>query len=297
MSPIRIAPRLSVDPRLRCGGALASSGATPLARALLLSAAMALAACGSDADDGTSSEEPDPPNGSETGVPTHTYSIVNAYPHDPEAFTQGLLYHDGFLYEGTGLPGRSSLRQVELETGDVVHQRLLADQYFGEGIALVDGRIVQLTYRSHVAFSYALGDFQPLGEFAYPTQGWGLAYDGQRLLMTDGSSTLYFRDADTFEEIGKVTVRHNGRALSNLNELEIIRGEVWANIWQTDVIARISPASGKVTGLVNLAGLLTPQEQARADVLNGIAYDAAGSRIFVTGKLWPWLFEIRLETP
>lgn len=270
-----------------------------LCRSVLLGAAIALAACGSDAGDGTSPEASEPPNGGEdgeTGVPRYTYSIVNAYPHDPEAFTQGLFYHDGVLYEGTGLPGSSSLRQVELTTGVVVRMRPLADQYFGEGIALANGRIIQLTYRSHVAFIYAADDFSPQGEFAYPTQGWGLCFDGQRLIMSDGTSTLYLRNADTFEEIGRLTVRHDGRALDNLNELEIIQGEIWANIWQTDVIARISPASGEVTGWIDLTGLLTPQERSLADVLNGIAYDAEGDRIFVTGKLWPWLFEIRLET-
>ena len=271
----------------------------PLCRSLLLGAAMALAACGSDAGDGTSPGGSTPPNGNEdgeTGVPRYTYSIVNAYPHDPEAFTQGLLYHDGFLYEGTGLLGSSSLRRVELETGVVVQMRPLDDEYFGEGIALVHGRIIQLTYRSHVAFTYAADDFSPQGEFAYPTQGWGLTHDGQRLIMSDGTSTLYFRDPDTFEETGRLAVRHDGRPVDNLNELEIIQEEIWANIWQTDVIARISPVSGEVTGWIDLAGLLTPPELARADVLNGIAYDAEGGRIFVTGKLWPWLFEIRLKT-
>lgn len=228
------------------------------------------------------------------GIPRYSYTVANIYPHDPAAFTQGLVYHEGTLYEGTGQPGASSLRQVDLQTGTVLRERRLDQTYFGEGIALVGDRILQLTYLSRKGFAYRRSDFQLLSEFTYPTEGWGLAYDGQRLLMSDGTAILYFRDPETFAEIGRTVVRYDGQELRQLNELEMVDGEVWANVWQTDLVARIDPATGEVVGWIDLAGLLTAQERSRADVLNGIAYDAAAGRIFVTGKYWPWLFEIRL---
>lgn len=232
-----------------------------------------------------------------TGIPRYSYTVTNIFPHDPDAFTQGLLYHDGYLYEGTGQYGASALRRVDLATGTVLLERQLEQTLFGEGIAMVGDRILQLTYLSRRGFAYRRDDFELLAEFAYPTEGWGLAYDGERLLMSDGTATLYFRDPDTFAETGRVVVRYDGRELRHLNELEVVDGEVWANVWQTDLVARIDPDTGEVAGWIDLAGLLTSQEQAEADVLNGIAYDEAGKRIFVTGKYWPWLFEIALTAP
>jgi len=232
-----------------------------------------------------------------TGIPRYSYTVANIFPHDPGAFTQGLSFYDGNLYEGTGQYGASTLRRVDLATGTVLLERQLEETLFGEGIALVGDRILQLTYLSRQGFAYRRDNFELLAEFTYPTEGWGLAYDGQRLLMSDGTATLYFRDPETFAETGRVVVRYDGQELLNLNELEMVDGEVWANVWQTDLIARIDPGTGEVTGWIDLSGLLTSQEQARADVLNGIAYDAAGQRIFVTGKYWPWLFEIDLTGP
>ncbi|NOX61883.1 MAG: glutaminyl-peptide cyclotransferase [Chloroflexi bacterium] len=230
-------------------------------------------------------------------APVYGYRVVHVYPHDAGAFTQGLVYDRGDLLEGTGLRGRSSLRRVDLETGAVLQQRALPAHLFGEGVALVDDRIYQLTWTSQQGFVYDRASFELLDSFTYPTQGWGLAYDGERLIMSDGSDTLYFRNPETFAELGRVKVRDGATAVTRLNELEYVQGEVWANIWLTDRIARIDPQTGQVTGWIDLTGLLTPQEQAAADVLNGIAYDPQTDRIFVTGKLWPKLFEIELVPP
>jgi len=225
------------------------------------------------------------------------FEVVARYPHDPAAFTQGLVWHDGSLYESTGLYGHSSLRQVTLETGQVLRQVDLHPSDFGEGITIWQDRIIQLTWRNNTAYVWALADFSPLGTFAYDTQGWGLTHDGGRLVMSDGTSTLYFRDPDTFAETGRVTVTAYGRQLSFLNELEWIAGGVWANVWYSDSVVRIDPESGEVTDLVDLSGLLTPEEDLAADVLNGIAHDPATGRTWVTGKRWPWLFEIELVDP
>ena len=227
-------------------------------------------------------------------TPIFDYEVVETYPHDPEAYTQGLQYVDGELYEGTGLLGRSSLRRVDLATGEVLQQIELADQYFGEGIVVIDDRIYQLTWQSHVAFLYDRESFELIDEFSYPTEGWGLTYDGEALIMSDGSSTLYHRDPETFEEVAQVVVRDGNAPVNFLNELEYIDGEVWANIWQTDEIVIIDPVSGQVAARVDFSGLLPPDVKAEADVLNGIAYDAENDRIFVTGKFWPTLFEVEL---
>ena len=229
-------------------------------------------------------------------APIYDYRLVREYPHDPEAFTQGLVYLDGVLYEGTGLEGESTLRRVDLETGEVLQSRPLEARYFGEGIAVLGDRIFQLTWKTETAFVYDRETFEPLATFAYPTEGWGLTTDGQRLIMSDGSSTLFFRDPDTFAEIGRIDVRYGDTPVANLNELEFIDGEIWANVWQADVIARIDPATGRVTGVIDLRGLLSAQDRRdhSPDVLNGIAHDPATGRIFVTGKLWPKLFEIEL---
>ena len=227
-------------------------------------------------------------------VPVYGYRVIRAYPHDPAAFTQGLAWADGFLYEGTGLEGRSSLRKVDLKTGRVLKIRRLAKGHFGEGIALCGDRLVQLTWQSRVGFVYDR-DFRQTGRFAYSGEGWGIACDGLRLVMSDGTATLRRLDARTFKPVGQVTVTDRGRPVARLNELEFVRGELFANVWGTDFIARIDPESGRVLGWIDLRGLSGMLgASAEIDVLNGIAYDGRGGRLFVTGKFWPKLFEIRL---
>ncbi len=228
------------------------------------------------------------------GVQVYTYRIINTYPHDPNAFTQGLVFEDGFLYEGTGLHRRSTLRKVDMETGNILKINELPDQYFGEGITIYEDKIIQLTWQSHIGFVYDKESFELLKEFTYPTEGWGITHDGAQLIMSDGSATLYFLDPETFEEINQINVHTDQGVVTRLNELEYIKGEIYANIWQTDRIARISPQTGEVTGWILLEGLLEPEDYNRADVLNGIAYDEEKDRLFVTGKLWPTLFEIEL---
>ncbi len=228
-------------------------------------------------------------------VPVYTYKVVHTYPHDRGAYTQGLVFDSGFLYEGTGLLGQSTLRRVELETGTVLKSRALSAQYFGEGVTVCGDRIIQLTWRSQVGFVYDKDSFELWREFTYPTEGWGITYDGQRLIMSDGSSRLYFLDPENFQVTGSIEVTDNGQPVSGLNELEYVRGEIYANVWPTDRIVRIAPETGRVTGWIELAGLLPPEDRTEpVDVLNGIAYDAGNDRLFVTGKLWPKLFEIEL---
>ena len=222
----------------------------------------------------------------------YTYRVVNVYPHDPEAFTQGLVFDAGQLYESTGLWGRSSLRRVALESGAVLKQHNLDAQYFGEGLALFRGRLFQLTWQNGIGFVYDASTFEPLRTWQYAGEGWGLTHDGEQLIMSDGSATLRFLDPDTLSVRRSIQVRDGGRPVDMLNELEYVNGEVFANVWQTDWVVRIQPSTGQVTGWVDLSGLLTPEERAVADVLNGIAYDLVGQRLFVTGKLWPKLFEI-----
>jgi glutamine cyclotransferase len=229
-------------------------------------------------------------------IPAYTYRVVQAYPHDPAAFTEGLVYQDGYLYESTGLQGQSSLRKVELATGRVVQILRLPDQYFGEGIAVYDHQIVQLTWTSHIGFVYDEASFRQLGTFTYPSEGWGLTYDGQNLIMSDGTPTLHFLDPRTFAETRRVSVFDDTGPVFQINSLDYIQGQVYANIWQTDRIARIDPQSGAVVGWIDLTGLLGPADRQRpVDVLNGIAWDPQGQRLFVTGKLWPKLFQIELE--
>lgn len=227
-------------------------------------------------------------------APVDTYQVVRSYPHDPGAFTQGLVYLDGVLYESTGLNGQSSLRRVRLETGEVLQIHRLEDRYFGEGLAVWKDRIVQLTYTTEVGFVYERETFKPVRTFTYGGEGWGLTHDGTRLIMTDGSSYLRFLDPETFKEIGRVRVTDGGVPVEQLNELEYIKGEVFANVWGSRRIARIDPATGRVTRWIDLTGLLDPKLARNVDVLNGIAYDAEKDRLFVTGKLWPRLFEIRI---
>lgn len=227
--------------------------------------------------------------------PEYTFKVIRDYPHDPAAFTQGLVYRDGFLYEGTGLNGRSSLRKVRLETGEVVQHVELPAEFFGEGIAIVKNNVIQLTWQSHIGFVYNLADFKRLRQFSYPGEGWGLTSRGNELFMSDGTAEIRVLDATTFKEKRRFTVRDGATPVDQLNELEFVEGGLFANIWQTDRIARISPQTGKVLGWIDLAGLLSPiYRRQDGAVLNGIAYDSVHKRLFVTGKLWPKIFEIEL---
>lgn len=227
-------------------------------------------------------------------APVAGYRVVKVYPHDRQAFTQGLQYVDGVLYEGTGQNGQSGIRKVKLETGEVLQHQPLDAKYFGEGITVWQNTIVQLTWQAETGFVYDKTTFKQMKTFSYPGEGWGLTHDGARLIMSDGSAALRFLDPASLKESGRVTVKDSGVPIRNLNELEFVKGEILANIWQTSRIARISPKTGDVTGWIDLSGLLDPREAVGTDVLNGIAYDAAGDRLFVTGKWWPKLFEIRI---
>jgi len=236
--------------------------------------------------------------GNSDGIPVYSYNIVNTYPHDPDAFTQGLVFEDGVLYEGTGLLGQSTLRRVELETGDVLQNLELSDEFFGEGITIYGNKIIQLTWKSNVGFVYDKNSFELLQQFNYSTEGWGITHNGTCLIMSDGTSTLHFLDPQTFEEISQLAVFADDDPVTRLNELEYVQGEIYANVWQTDRIARIAPETGRVIGWIDLRGLLTAEDRSEpVDVLNGIAYDAEADRLFVTGKLWPKLFEIELISP
>jgi glutamine cyclotransferase len=253
------------------------SAARPLLGLFLL----ALCACG-----------PSP----EAAVPEYTYQVVHTYPHDRLAFTEGLFYQDGVLYESTGIAEQSSVRKVRLETGEVVQKHDLPGAYFGEGIVRWKDHLIQLTYKTQVGFIYDFAGFEELRRFQYPGEGWALTTDGDRIIMSDGTPQLRFWDPETLRETGRLTVTDENRPVTNLNELEWVKGEIYANIWQTDRIARIDPKSGKVVGWIDLTGLLGESDRIPrfTDFLNGIAYDAAGDRLFVTGKRWPKLFEIRL---
>ncbi len=233
--------------------------------------------------------------GKQAALPVYGYRVIHVYPHDRGAFTQGLIWRDGYLYEGTGLHGASSLRKVLLETGRVVEHRLLGRQYFGEGITEWNGRLLQLTWTSNLGFIYDRSGLKPRGTFRYPGEGWGLTHDRKQLIMSDGTATLRFLDPETFRETGRLNVQSGGRPLTDLNELEFVQGEIYANLYRTDLIVKISPQTGNVTGWIDLGGLLPAADRRiSVDVLNGIAYDARGDRFFVTGKLWPKLFEIKL---
>ncbi len=224
----------------------------------------------------------------------YTYEVINEYPHDPEAFTQGLDFANGHLYEGTGLRGASSIRKVALETGEVLQYTALPQAYFGEGITVHEDRLIQLTWKSQVGFVYDLQSFRRVDDFSYLGEGWGLTHDGNRLIMSDGTARLRFLDLETFATIGQLYVRYGEKPVIRLNELEYIDGLLYANIWQEDRIAIICLESGYVVGWADMTGLLAPAERAEADVFNGIAYDPDEDRIFVTGKLWPRLFEVAL---
>jgi glutamine cyclotransferase len=259
-------------------------GLSALAGAVLVFSCLSLQGCSSP--------------GNSNGIPVCSYGIVNTYPHDRNAFTEGLVFDDGFLYEGTGHYGNSSLRRVGLETGNVLQIRELSPEFFGEGVTICGDKIIQLTWQSHVGFVYDKNTFGLLRDFHYPTEGWGITYDGDHIIMSDGTSTLHFLDPQTFEEVGQLEVFDNDGPVANLNELEYVQGEIYANVWQTNEIAIIAHATGRVIGWVDLEGLLTMEELSEpVGVLNGIAYDAATDRLFVTGKLWPKLFEIELIGP
>ncbi len=232
-------------------------------------------------------------------TPLYSYRVIKTYPHDSAAFTQGLIIEDDIMIEGTGLWGRSSLREVDWDTGEVLKYLPLDDQYFGEGLTVIDDRIIQITWKSNTGFVYDLDSFELIETFHYPTEGWGITHDGERLIVSDGTATVYFWDPETLEEIGRIPITFEGEPVTQLNELEYVNGEIWANIWQTDRIARISPESGDVLGWIDLSGLLPPEDQVDDinAVLNGIAYDDENGRLFVTGKLWPTMFEIELTTP
>lgn len=236
------------------------------------------------------------PGGAEA-VPIYGYKIVDSYPHDASAFTEGLVYEKGELYEGTGLyrdSGPSTLRRVDLQTGKVQRQIALDGGLFGEGVTIWDDRLIQLTYKDGIGLVYGKENLTEIDKFSYGTEGWGLTSDGMELIMSDGTENLHLLDPETFEERGRLQVRIGGVPLRGINELEYVRGEIFANIWPTDWIAIISPKTGNVTGLVDLQGILPKEDSSRVDVLNGIAYDEEKGRLFVTGKLWPRLFEIEL---
>jgi glutaminyl-peptide cyclotransferase len=224
-----------------------------------------------------------------------TYRVVHAYPHDQHAFTQGLVYVDGRLYESTGIKGQSTLREEDLETGRIQRMQLVSDQYFAEGLTDWKNTLIQLTWQSHVALVYDRATFRLLRTFHYDGEGWGLTHDAKSLILSDGTSTLRFFDPETFNQVRRITVTDRGKPVTELNELEYIHGEIYANIWHTDRIACISPATGHVVSWIDLKGLM-PRNQLSNDeaVLNGVAYDAAHNRLFVTGKLWPKIFEITI---
>jgi glutamine cyclotransferase len=258
-----------------------------LAKTSVILACLALA-CGASPRIGperTSSEK----------VQAYGYEIVNVFPHDRAAFTQGLIFKDGVLWESTGQFGSSSLRKVELKTGKVLKLVPVAREFFAEGMTVFRDKVFQLTWQNHKGFIYSPGDFTKTGEFQYTGEGWGLTHDADSLIMSDGTNQIRFIDPETFAVRRTVSVFENGQPLKELNELEYVKGEIYANIWQTDRIVRIDPRDGRLTGTVDLTGLLPVADQdADTDVLNGIAYDEATDRLFVTGKLWSKLFEIRL---
>ena len=250
-------------------------------RVFVVIAALSAGACG--------------PASQASGIPEYTYQVVHTYPHDRGAFTQGLIYQDGVLYEGTGIEGESSIRKVKLETGEVLQKRDVPWPNFGEGILIWKDRLLELTWQGQFGFVYDLATFAPKGEFRYPGEGWGLTHDGKRIIMSDGTAELRFWDPETLKETGRLRVTSEGQPVAKLNELEWIKGEIYANVWETDRIVRIDPSTGKVVGWIDLTGILPAADRnATTNVLNGIAYDAKGDRMFVTGKCWPKLFEIKL---
>ncbi len=253
---------------------------------------------------------PDKPEFLPEDIPVFGYEVIHTFPHDRTAFTEGLVFSDGALIEGTGLLGRSTLRKVRLETGEIISLQKLPDEYFGEGVSVSGDTVFQLTEQAGIGFLYDRNALEPMGTFPCPSPGWGLTYDGQHLIASDGSDRLTFIDPANFRPLHQIEVRTGGVPVRNLNELEYIEGEIYANVWPTDRIARISPRTGEVTGWIDLEGILSPSDRKAVGLpeiagkegnfssswtcLNGIAYDPEGKRLFVTGKFWPTLYEIRL---
>jgi len=227
-------------------------------------------------------------------IPIYSYDIINTYPHDSSAFTQGLIYECGYLYESTGKYNESTLRKIDLQTGEVLKLVKLDNNHFGEGITLYNNKIFQLTWKSKVGFVYDKDSFKLISKFYYKTEGWGITHNDEYLIMSDGTEEISFLNPRNFKKEYSIKVHDELRLIKGLNELEFIKGEIYANVWRTDRIARICPFSGKITGWIELKGLLSPKEYKSADTLNGICYDKGDNRIFVTGKLWPKVFEIKL---
>jgi glutamine cyclotransferase len=271
---------------------LGASRLLPRRAAALVLAALALAACGRGQQGAAGDVPPSPPGG---GPARYSFEVVHAWPHDPGAFTQGLVFRDGELLESTGLNGHSSLREVNLETGKVMRQETVPAEYFAEGLAVIGEQAYQLTWKGQTGFIYDVSTFELKGTFPYEGEGWGLTTDGKLLVMSDGTSRIRFIDPDTFKVVRSIDVTLSGKPVVRLNELEWIKGEIFANVWQTDTVVRIDPATGEVRGVIDFSFLLPLDQRAGVDVLNGIAYDPARDRLFVTGKLWPELFEVRLK--
>jgi glutaminyl-peptide cyclotransferase len=265
--------------------------------ALVLIAVLALVACDKHAVGRSPSIPPLPPSSTGSApVVAYSYEVVHAWPHDRGAFTQGLVVRNGNFIESTGLNGESSLREVEITTGRILKQVTVPREYFAEGCVVFGGKIYQLTWQNHKGFIYDADTFGPLGEFRYDGEGWGLTTDGQSLILSDGTNRIRFLDPATFQVTRTIAVLADGKPVERLNELEFIRGEIFANVWQTDQIVRIDATTGMVRGTIDFTGLLAAQDRAPdTDVLNGIAYDAAADRLFITGKRWPKVFEVRLK--
>jgi glutamine cyclotransferase len=223
----------------------------------------------------------------------YTYQVVATYPHDPQAFTQGLIFHEGFLFESTGLYGESSLRKIDLRTGNVLFKKKIDEIYFAEGLTLFNNVLIQLTWKSYLGFLYEVDTFEQIGSFEFPYEGWGITHDNQNLIISDGSDTLRFLDPKNFLVIREIQVHLNGLMINQLNELEFINGKIYANVWHTDLILIVDPEDGQVIGWINLIGL-EEQSDLSKNVLNGIAFDQTNNRFFVTGKNWPHLYEIVL---
>ena len=266
----------------------------------LLGTAGAFGACGDQQETAAASESAGDPADQTAATaartPTYSYEVVNVYPHDPAAFTQGLQWHNGRLFESTGQVGTSDIREVELTTGRVLRTQPLEEPHFGEGMVILGTQLYQITWTSGKAFTYDPATFRRSGTFSYDGEGWGLTTDGTSVIMSNGSSTIIWRDPKTFAGTKSITVTDHGTPVTQLNELEWVKGELWANIWQSEQIARIDPATGNVLGWIDLSGILPALDRTgKEDVLNGIAYDAEKDRVFVTGKLWPKLYEIRVK--
>ena len=269
--------------------------ANPVSRrvALFLAVVLGLVACGKSA----AHREPSVPALPASPVVVHyTYEVVATWPHDPQAFTQGLLFYHGSLLESTGLNGQSSLREVDWKTGRVAKQVPLATRYFAEGLTVIGDRAYQLTWRGGKGFVYDADTFRAEKEFSYDGEGWGLTTDGHELILSDGTNRIRFLDPENFKVVRTIDITTDGKPVERLNELEWVNGEIFANVWQTDEIVRIDPATGHVRGVIDFSGLVAPTDRSpQADVLNGIAYDAENDRLLVTGKRWSKIYEVRIK--